>query len=582
MQRSFAFLILVSALIIAAGFGATWSVLHGHGLPFTIDMVDARTAVALPNAGHPLPAGLQPGDRIDLPALDDSTRMAVVIQGLQGVLPAERTYQFLVQRASESLTVPVTTVTFGGTPRERLTQWVFCVFYVVGGTLALLVLWRGRGRAADRMAAWLTLSMFGFVCNFGSVFDGSLGIGIQMLGLLFYALGRVALYLVFDELVGTALPPRTRRFIRHLFIAILLAGTLTMMGGPLTYVISGWAGLLQPAYGILFTASYLVPALMLLLGYSHASEAQRPHLRWLLLSTLVLMVGIFLSNTALMDASTNIVVQSASMCLGISGFAYTVLFHRVVPVSMILDRTLVYGAITALVVGVVAAMNSLALRATLGDGAGLLLQIVVPLALGIVLSKVRIYMDRVVEQVFFRSKYLAEKSLRNFARQCGHIDDAQKLLDAAATEVGRQMRSPGVAFYEITDAGYVCLRQKGSMRYPKRLDPNDPAIVAVRADLEPVGLSDYASALGADGCAFPMTVLGVLRGVLVCADRPGEHLASDEKALLAEVAREVGAALRILRARDNEELVRALAKGTLKPNAARARAKALEAAWAGT
>ena len=78
-----------------------------------------------------------------------------------------------------------------------------------------------------------------------------------------------------------------------------------------------------------------------------------------------------------------------------------------------------------------------------------------------------------------------------------------------------------------------------------------------------------------------MTVLGVLRGVMVCANRPGEHLAADEKTLLSEVARAVGAAWRILRARDNEELVRALAKGTLKPTAARARAKALEAAWAG-
>ena len=37
----------------------------------------------------------------------------------------------------------------------------------------------------------------------------------------------------------------------------------------------------------------------------------------------------------------------------------------------------------------------------------------------------------------------------------------------------------------------------------------------------------------------------------------------------------------LLRARDNEELVRALARGTLEPAAARERARAIEATWAG-
>jgi small basic protein len=301
----------------------------------------------------------------------------------------------------------------------------------------------------------------------------------------------------------------------------------------------------------------------------------------MVLSTAALLVGVFLSNTSVMDQATNQVLQSISMCLGITGFAYTVLRHRVVDVSVVLDRTLVYGATTALVVGVVATMNSLALRATLGEGTSLLLQIVVPLALGIVLGKVRVYMDRTVEQVFFRSKYLAERALQDFARHCGHIENVQKLLQAAVTEIARHTRSPGVAFYELAEDGYFCMRQAGTVAYPAHVDMDDRAMVAARAELKAVDLSDYPGELGTDGCVFPMIVLGVLRGVLVCANRPGERFGSDEKQLLAQVASDVGAAWRILRARDNEDLVRALAKGTLKPAAARARAQALEATWMG-
>ncbi|MGA9853662.1 MAG: hypothetical protein WBR29_00095 [Gammaproteobacteria bacterium] len=62
---------------------------------------------------------------------------------------------------------------------------------------------------------------------------------------------------------------------------------------------------------------------------------------------------------------------------------------------------------------------------------------------------------------------------------------------------------------------------------------------------------------------FPMRVLGNLRGVIVLANRPGERYSSDERKLLSRVAREVGAAWRVLRARDNESLVQALAKNAV-------------------
>lgn len=580
MQRSFVFNVFASILIVACGLTVIWGAFHRHELPFSIEIEDAQIARVVPKSGMTMPVGIQGGDLIELPALDADTRMAVTIQNLQGNLPADKTYRFVVSHGSGSVIAPVTVVPNGANRLERVTLWTLCTFYAIGAALALLLIWRGRGRGADYMAVWLTLSLLGFTSSGGFPQDGIAGVVLQMAALGCYVCGRICLYLTFEYLMGAALTPRMRTSLRVLLALVLLAGSAAMFGGPLVYIIDGWAELLLPAYGVLFTSGYLFPALALLLGYGRASEAQKPQLRWLLLSLATLLVGVFLSNTRIMDAATNLVVQGMFQFLSISGFTYTVLIRRVIPVSVILDRTLVYGAITALVVGVVAALNSLALRATLGEGAGLLLQIVVPLALGIVLGKVRGYLDRIVERVFFRAKYLAEKSLRNFARQCGHIDKLPKLLAAAVAEIARQTKSPGVAFYEITAEGYACMRQQGEVHYLSRLDGNDPALVAVRADLEPVDLADYVSELGQDSCVFPITVLGVLRGVMVCANRPGEHFAADEKALLSEVARAVGAAWRILRARDNEELVAAMATGAVPPDKAFAEARRISLGWA--
>jgi len=291
--------------------------------------------------------------------------------------------------------------------------------------------------------------------------------------------------------------------------------------------------------------------------------------------------GVFAGHVFLFGFIGGVLLNSIGIGIGGTGVLYAILRHRIVDVAVVIDKTLVYGATTSLVVGVLAAVNSLAIRATLGESTGLLLQVVVPLALGIVLGKVRTYVDGAVERVFFRSRYLAEKALRRFAKRCAHIEEAPKLIDAAVTEIRKHLRAPSVSFYEALEGGLVRLRVAGDAQYPERLDKDDPASVAVKAERKSVELSGLDSRLGDEGIVFPIIVLGRFRGLVVLADRPGERYAADERKLLAQVVRDVGAAWRILRARDNEELVRALAKGTIEPFAARDRAQTLESNWGG-
>jgi hypothetical protein len=202
----------------------------------------------------------------------------------------------------------------------------------------------------------------------------------------------------------------------------------------------------------------------------------------------------------------------------------------------------------------------------------------VPFALGIVLYRVRTYADKIVEQVFFRKRYLAEKALRGFARRAGHISELPNLLDATLVALRTHVGTPGVAFYEQAPKGYACVKQAGDIVYPRTLGADDPALVAARADMKAVDLVELASALGSDGYVFPLTVAGGLQGVLVCANRPGEHFALDERKLIAKVARQVGLAWQNILARENQAFVKAVAQGTLKPEEARNQALKLDAA----
>lgn len=570
MTRNYPLLMLLTLAVVLAGIVGSFIAFQRQGFPADIKVVDARTAVISPFLGTPLPSGLHAGDHIALSKLNLAARVALSAQNL----PSGGGYQLVIDRAGKPMVVPVTTVDLSHNLSQQWFQWPVLGLYLLLSAISVLLLWRGRSYAAMGMVTWTIANVVGNTLAFIPM-AGMPALWLYFFSYLLFLVARIGFYIMVEAVVGSSLSQRTRALFRWSFVLVLLASAVVAPGGMMLYVITGWAGLLMPVYGLVFGSSYFVPVAMLAVGYGTVAAAGRLRLRWMLMSSLLFLVGIYMNDTLALGVQASRITAYLLEFLGLFGFVYAVLRHRMVDVSVIIDRTLVYGGVTALVVGILAAVNSLALRATLGSGASLLLQVVVPLALGIVLHRVRTYMDMLVERVFFRSKYLAENTLMNFGRHCGHIENLQRLLDSGVDEVQRFTRSPAVAIYEAAGQGYRRLRAAGDRCYPDTLDTDDPAVVAVRAEHDPVELADYRSALGAEGCVFPINVLGRLRGVLVCANRPGEHFAPDEKRLLAQVINELGAAWRILRAKENEEVLQALADGRLEPSAARVRAQEL-------
>lgn len=567
--------VILSVAIAAAVASFAYINFNPRGFPVTGQQVDNYTVRLHARPGMPMPAGVQDGDRVDLRKLDFFPRVDTMVPNL----PLGYEIHVPVERGHTTLKMQVKAVSFRGLqtpgqPNPAWFQWPGLGANLLLGGIALLLLWRGRDRAAFGMALWAITFLVSVGITSMPLAGWAAAVALYLAPVCFL-IARVGFYIMIEARLGPALNAVQRTAFRATFVILLALGALQAIGAVAVRMTTGSTQFQTPEYGLILTASYLVPIVMLFVGYRPATAAERLRLRWMLASGLAWAGNIFLQNSPLLGGAVSGLLSLFLQAVALLGFLYAVLRLRVVDISVVIDRTLVYGATTALVVGIIAAVNSIALHETLTPGAGLAIQVLVPLALGIVLGRVRSFVDKVVEQLFFRKRYLDEQALKTFARHAGHIESTDKLLGTTVQMIKRHVRAPAVVIYAAeADGVYRYINQTGD-GFPNSLDKDDPVLVALRADDEAADLADFPGALGEDGCAFPMTVLGTLRGAIVCKNRPGEHYPSYEKQLLTEVARAVGAAWRILRARDNETLVAAMAEGKVPTETLREKARAL-------
>ncbi len=559
-----------------------------YELPFAWHRQGNGSFVVAARRDMPLPTGWQTGDILDLHRLDFTGRALLWVRD---VLPS-RTYALTVLREGHPVTVRVHTV---AVPLPRVSLSFRFLEFATGLltlTLGLLVLWRGTN-----WAAW-GLGFFAF----------SVLIGNQLILVPAPPLGRAAIDLLKEILTGPAalsalivtafalVGQDLKRQVSRWLVAFAMAASglnlLGLIAGMVGFVgfsdsrlsdlmAKGWIG------ASIFISLVILPVLVLLLGYYHTGPEQRLRIRWILWSTALILPVVAISMaTSAHWVSGRYTVQVASeatlllITIMFAGYTYAVLRQRLVDVRIVINRTLVYGAITAIVVGIFATISTLVERAALGRGAGLLLELIVPLALGIVLSTLRKQIDGYINRFLFRRQYRAETALNNFARTCGFIQQPSRLLDLAAEQVFRHSGVQSVAVYECDSDGYTRVRQSGTGEFPERVEADDLVFVGLRAGDHEADLHTVESALGPDGYVFSMAVRGKLIGALVCGPRPAEQYTAEERELLQHVAHEVGAALAALRAREGERLLEALAEGTLDPVTARAQAQQLFASRA--
>ena len=580
MPHRYPMLIVLTLLVVLS---CAYTVIKSNvsGLPFDVTLVNAHTSVIEKIRGIPLPPGLQVGDQIDLQATPREGRIALIpYLSAEARLVAGSTVPLMIRRGGTTVAVPVASVDISTAFGRRPLSWIGLFLPVLLAGIALLLLWRGRDRVSASMTLWAVAVLVGNAFVVTPVATNAL-LGFQFAASICFLLARIGFYFTIECMLGTALVPKRRAIFRSIFLLVLLAGAVQQLGGTYLFVAAGWAEFLRPAYGLIFSAGYLVPVIMLFLSYGTADAVHRLRLRWILWSSVIWMVGILFSNSSvsLLGLVTLNVVLSFAYVIALAGFLYAVLRHRVVDVSFVISRTLIYTATMSVIIGLFAAMNSVVEHAALGQGANLLLELLVPLLLGIGFNTLRTRIAGYVSRLFFRRRFRAEQALNDFAHSCAFIDRPERLLDLTAEEIFRHSGAQGVALYELRNKIYTRVRHLGSQAFPLQVEADDLAFVNLRAGQHDVDLHERTSALARDGYVFPLSVRGELIGALVCGPRPGEAYTSDERRLLAHVAHQAGIALHVLRMQSKAVLVDALASGALPaPSEVQSKARELIAA----
>ncbi len=502
----------------------------------------------------PLPAGLHAGDQVDSAAMSVRDRL---VSGNPSVAPG--TVVVLPIAASPGQGDGVADkVEVRAVPDRDLAgrypwrEWPFLL-------LSLLLVWKGRDRVAWGVALMLAgVGMLAPLLNapLASPWNVPQRLFVEYVVRLMAAAGTLMVLL---GLLGSN-APRLSRAVKITHFVLFTVYFLERLGRDLPWILQGqlsWGEPFRPSIPI--TLAFLVNFMVLAtLTSRRIDAASRLRARWVLL-------GIALYVVSILDA---VLLRSEYLwtvpyMLSLFALAYATLRYKLVPTTFAISRTVVYGVVIALIVGVFAVVEDLVSSFAIGGNAGLVLKLGVPLVLGILFHRIHGKVEPLVERVFFRQRFEAESRLDRLAHESAYIANPGPLVARTLQDVWSSLRAPGVALYwRVRDGGYRRRGQAGEGSWPRRVDEDDPAFVALRAGQPWVSLQASGSPLGVGGIAFPMLVAGRLLGAIVCSERASQF-APDERKQMLRVAGAVGAALHALSARASEDAMEGLLAGRL-------------------
>lgn len=239
--------------------------------------------------------------------------------------------------------------------------------------------------------------------------------------------------------------------------------------------------------------------------------------------------------------------------------AYAVFRLRVLDVNFVLNRALVYGVLSLVVVAFVSLLDWLLSRAVSQERLALGLELLATIAIGFLLDRINRVVERMVETVFFRQRRLAEGYLRRAAAALPYATGEDAIADGLVEVPVGALDLGAAALYRRSEDGTRFEGVATSRRTPiapAGFDADHLLVRMLLAGEKKIWLDELRSHLDADNSAiYTLAVPVAVRHGLVCFTLYGAHsngaqLDPEEAELLDELAREAS------RAYDHVEAVR--------------------------
>jgi hypothetical protein len=208
-------------------------------------------------------------------------------------------------------------------------------------------------------------------------------------------------------------------------------------------------------------ALVVVGASSMLARLRHAGRIERQQIKWFAYATAVAISGVILKNTVYTAVGltwvwwvglvlTTVGVVSSPVAMGIAIFRY-----RLYQIDIIINRTLVYGSLTAVLAAVYlggVVLLQYAFRALSGEGSQLAV-VASTLIIAALFIPLRRRIQSFIDRRFYRRKYDARKTLEAFSAQLRNQTDLEALSDDLVGVVRETMQPAHVSLWLRSDVG---------------------------------------------------------------------------------------------------------------------------------
>jgi hypothetical protein len=512
MSRKPEFGVLVAALsLVILALGWASALLPLGAFPFTLGGDGHGAYVArVRDVPASYTGGIAPGDRLDLSSLSYAQRWRLQAGAPPGYALTLRVRHDGV-RSNRVVVASLVTLPMGD-PR----WWSLFAGMTVGVLISSVVVARRPSVATAAFAfyTWGALPSFRFIMLFSWLPDPVFGVVATVLEAL-VASFPVFLLLIFVTRFPTepsSAGGRLRMRIADavLFAAVAICFTFAVFEPVRHHTWSNVANL----FGIVVVA---LGGVLAALQYREASGEDRRRIGWVLVGYGVTITSFVATNAiitapALGSSELQVATQLADIALPIA-LAYAILRHRVLDVGFALNRTVVYAAVTTVVVVAVSFVDWLAGKLIGETRLALAAEAAVTIALGVALNAMHERIGRLVERVLFRARHTAERRLRNGIEALAFTASDAAIERALTDEVSAALGLRSSALFRLDEetSRFRCVRATGWPDAVATIDEDALLVRTLRLRERPFHLADFAIAESVlpGGPAAPMLAVPV-------------------------------------------------------------------------
>jgi hypothetical protein len=517
VTRQRVWVIVLSLIVLGIFMPAATDGWQAHGT-FGMRIARAENLVRDVVPGSPAAlAGIAPGDRVDIAALGIARHLDLMAPH------AGDTLDLQIDHAGAVRAVTLTAI---AEDQPELLRWLIAgefvstaAFVIVGALLVFL-------RPAP-MTWWLWLFCVGIVpVNELLDFYAFLPTPVQTATWLF---ARIFLggFSVFPLMPFVLRFPNDRisgwrtgmRVPAIALTAVLLAFYVTIAWVGLTRGLDHYSrfnGL--PALGV-----YAFSAVLLLLTYRRSLGAERQRLKWAvsgMIAGFVAQIFVYVPAGPWLAPLAGII----SIVMPIS-VAYGALRHRLIDADFVINRAIVYGLLTAVLISIVSLVDFLVSQFIGEYHLALYLEAAASIAIGFALDRFRSQLDRLTDRLFFQARHRAEAQMDRLARSLEFVHEEHTIRETLIVEPARWLGLASAALfeYDATRTVYVRTAAMGWSDDALREIDRDALVVRfLREERAPLSADDVASEAPAlpAGPASPALYVPVFRreqlyGILV-------------------------------------------------------------------